>query len=1186
MSSRLPCPFCQPDPAAVFHEGRLVRGIWDAYPVSPGHALLVTRMHRPTWFDATDEERDELTRTIQVVREVIRLQHRDVHDFNLGVNVGVAAGQTVPHLHLHVIPRRSGDVPDARGGVRNVIPGRRLYPGLASDSPQLLATGENSPLLPLLERELETATQLDIAVAFVMPSGVEKLSPYLEDLLRRGGSLRLVTGDYLDITDPGALQRLLDFRTAFPGANVDVRVFHKPGISFHPKAYVLQKTDTGVAFIGSSNVSSSALLEGIEWNYRIVTSRDPDGYAQVRRAFDSLFAHPAVRPVDDEWLRAYASRRIVPRSQFELPRVEDAEFEPVQPPPPPNTVQQEALAALKKSRSEGYRAGLVVMATGLGKTWLAAFDSENFKRVLFVAHRDEILSQALQTFRRIRPKASFGRFDGDSRDRHADVLFASIATLGRQTHLEGFERESFDYIVVDEFHHAAASTYRRLIEHFRPKFLLGLTATPHRTDGDDLLALCQENLVYECDVVRGIELNLLSTFKYFGVPDTINYENIPWRSSRFDEEALTLAAATRERAENALEQWRRHAGKRTLAFCVSQQHADFMRGYFQTAGVRCAAVHSGPTSDARQGSLDRLDRAELQIVFAVDMFNEGVDLPSIDTVLMLRPTESAILWLQQFGRGLRRKPNGEALTVVDYIGNHRSFLLKVRTLLQLPPGRDADVAAALQQIQSGTFELPPGCSVTYDLRAIEIIRALLRLPRAAVQDALLDYYVDFRERRDVRPTALQTFHDGYKPRSARSKYGSWLRFVDSQGGLSKAEKSAFDELSAFLDDLEVTQMTKSYKMVTLLALLNRDALPGDGLPLVDLANEVRRIAENHPELRSDFGEHLASDAALQRMLEQNPISAWVGGAGTGAVSHFSYEARVFRFRHTPAERSAAQRLIREIVDWRLAEYLGRSVDDGAHYVLSVSHATGRPLLFYPPRHDGLPSGWTPVEIEGRRYEANFVKVALNVVRKAGESANELPAILRGWFGADAGLPGTNHHVRLRRNDEIWRLEPIAAKIELKLELWKSYTREQIPQLFGEQFSQAIWNVGFVVRPTRSPKHMILLVTIDKADMHGDFNYGDHFISPDLFEWQSQKKTAQTDKHGKLIRETKDKNKGLDAHLFVRKQKRDAEGRAAPFIYCGQVSFESWRGNKPITVKWRLKNLLPDRLFEQFRQPMP
>ncbi|MGH9390905.1 MAG: DEAD/DEAH box helicase, partial [Vicinamibacteria bacterium] len=463
-----------------------------------------------------------------------------------------------------------------------------------------------------------------------------------------------------------------------------------------------------------------------------------------------------------------------------------------------------------------------------------------------------------------------------------------IQTLGRKTNLEHFSPRHFDYIVVDEFHHAAAATYRRVIEYFEPLFLLGLTATPERTDGGDLLALCQENLVFRCDLAEGIRLGLLSPFHYFGVPDEVDYANIPWRSSRFEEEALTEALATRSRAENALEQYRARAGGRTLAFCCSTRHADFMCEFFLGAGLRVASVHSAPTSDPRARSLERLEAGELDVVFAVDIFNEGVDLPHVDTVMMLRPTESRILWLQQFGRGLRKAEGKEHLVVIDYIGNHRTFLLKAQTLFDLPAG-DQHIRQQLDLLRRGEAELPQGCEVTYELEAIDILRSLLRAPKD--DEAIRFYYQDFRERYGVRPSATEMYHEGYSPRSTRRAWGSWLRFVQAMGDLSPGEEhlvAGSGRAGEFLSALETTPMTRSFKMLVLLAMVNAERFPGE-IAISDLVKGVRRLARRSAALQRDLGVPVDDERALTRRIEEDPVDAWVGGKGTGDISFFTSE---------------------------------------------------------------------------------------------------------------------------------------------------------------------------------------------------------------------------------------------------------------------------------------------------------
>ena len=432
---------------------------------------------------------------------------------------------------------------------------------------QRLIKGDDDPFLPHLILHMDQADTCDIAVAFLLDSGARRIVEHLKDFLDRGGKARILVGDYLDVTEPIALRRLADLE-----GDLSLKVYETQTKGFHLKSYIFVKGSEGVAFVGSSNLSEPALTTSIEWNYKVVSSHDTHGFREIRDGFEALFNDRASVSASEDWIERYERRRIVPiRGEF---AVGD---EPPEPKPEPHAIQREALAELERTREEGFTAGLVVLATGLGKTWLAAFDSDRpeFRRILFVAHREEILNQAIQVFRRIRPTARIGRLAGEQRETDADLVFASVQTLGRVPHLSRFQPDDFDYIVIDEFHHAAAGTYRRVIDYFRPKFLLGLTATPDRTDGADLLALCQENLVFEANIRNGIEGGHLCPFHYFGVADDIDYSNIPWRNAQFDITELTAAVATEARARNSLEQFRKHGGRRCIAFCCSQRHADF-----------------------------------------------------------------------------------------------------------------------------------------------------------------------------------------------------------------------------------------------------------------------------------------------------------------------------------------------------------------------------------------------------------------------------------------------------------------------------------------------------------------------------------------------------------------------------------------------------------------------------------
>ena len=562
--------------------------IADRFPVSPGHALVVPRRVIATWWEATDDERADILALVDEVKRQLDAERRP-DGYNVGFNVGAAAGQTVGHLHIHVIPRYRGDVPDPRGGVRHVIPGKGNYLQPATE-PYALVDGQDRLLRDDLLRCLRDRRfdRVDLLVSFVMKSGLEQVHGGLVDALDRGAKVRVLTTDYLTVTDADALARLLDLAELRPEA-VATRVFHDPATSFHPKAYLFSSADGAAAatFVGSNNLSASGIAGGIEW------AIGADRAASLLAAFERLWSDPRSQPLTHDLLADYRRRW--------QPAVHTAGLvpEPRATPPAPWPVQREALAALEQTRLQGFRRGLVVMATGLGKTWLAAFDTARpqFRRVLFAAHREEILRQSLDVFRRVQPDADLGLYYGGEKRPDARVLFAGIQTLAANLHR--FAPGRFDYVIVDEFHHAAARSYRRVIDHFQPGFLLGLTATPNRMDGADLLALCSDNLVYECPLIEGVERGDLSPFRYFGIADDVDYTPIPWRGGRFDPTALTAAVETHERAQHALGVWRDKGAGRTIAFCVTVTHADFMAEFFRRNGVAAVAVHSGPTSAPR-----------------------------------------------------------------------------------------------------------------------------------------------------------------------------------------------------------------------------------------------------------------------------------------------------------------------------------------------------------------------------------------------------------------------------------------------------------------------------------------------------------------------------------------------------------------------------------------------------------
>ncbi len=416
---------------------------------------------------------------------------------------------------------------------------------------------------------------------------------------------------------------------------------------------------------------------------------------------------------------------------------------------------------------------------------------------------------------------------------------------------------------------------------------------------------------------------------------------------------------------------------------------------------------------------------DLQGDFHLRVFQTG-GMPTVDTILMLRPTESRILWLQQFGRGLRHRP-GKTLKVIDYIGNHRVFLTKTRALFSLG-NADRDVAYKLDQLDAGTAERPPGCSVTYELEAMRILRALIRPPDR--ETALRSWYEEFRSRNGVRPSALEVFHEDYDPKAARPGYGSWLGFVRSMGDFTAEQEQVWGTLRPFLEQLEKTEMTRSYKMVLLLALLGEDAFPS-GVSLDRLVERFAELARRYTVVRNELGGALDDTVSLKRLIEKDPVAAWTGGRGTGGVAYFTYDGTTFGTSAAivvpPALREAAQDLVWEIAEWRLGVHVRRvGLRPGAgRIVCKVIQSRGRPILFLPDRTktEGIPEGWRAVVADGESLQAYFVKIAVNKMQRAGSSKNVLPEVLRRWFGPQAGSPGRTEHVVFERRGDEYVVHP-------------------------------------------------------------------------------------------------------------------------------------------------------------------
>ncbi|RLJ17526.1 helicase [bacterium endosymbiont of Escarpia laminata] len=812
----------------------------------------------------------------------------------------------------------------------------------------LVTGGQSDPFLPQLLDAINQATEIDITVAFIRQSGLGLIFDALRDAMDRRAVIRVLTSDYLDVTEPQALRRLM--LLAERGA--DVRLFSTAGDpSFHIKSYIFLRRDgddlfDGCAFVGSSNISNMALTRGLEWNLRVDYPADSTKFLEIFDKFEALFSDSRLFPLTHAWIDGYSARRRVTL------RVVSGEPEEEPLPATPTEIQAEALLALQATRIAGYRRGLVVLATGLGKTWLAAFDVQQIKakRVLFVAHREEILMQAEDTFARIQPEASIGYYKGNVRDSEADFIFASIQTLGRDEHLRQFAPDCFDYIVVDEFHHANAPTYRRLINYFQPGFMLGLTATPERTDQADILSLCDDNLVFERNFVEGINADLLCPFHYHGIHDrTVEYTEIPWRNGRFDPHELSNQLATRARARHALSVWRELRQSRTLAFCVSRSHAEFMADYFKNKGIRVAAVHA-ESELPRHAALNQLESGKLEVIFSVDLFNEGTDLPSIDTVMMLRPTESKILFLQQLGRGLRLHPGKAHLQVLDFIGNHKAFLNKPESLFGVSSLREF-----VRRQQGDDLPLPKGCYANYDLGVIDFLNEVIRtLPQGIVET-----YEQLKSVEQRRPNAVEMYRAKANFSHIRNRFDSWFDLVADRGGLDAAQKRVLKRHCAYFLEVEKAAMTKSYKMVLVEALLELNGFIQQQT-IHDLAIRSSEILLRRPplmmrDLPGDF-QKLAEviDARPGSWIaywRRNPVNAFIGGNTNQNQPFFALVGDRLKsnFELAAEDRDSFHAMLQELVDYKLAMYMDREQPDPVETLPVVMEAGGdwNQITYYP-----------------------------------------------------------------------------------------------------------------------------------------------------------------------------------------------------------------------------------------------
>ncbi|AXX94001.1 DEAD/DEAH box helicase [Arcobacter ellisii] len=502
-------------------------------------------------------------------------------------------------------------------------------------------------------------------VAFINFSGIQLLLDVFKDLEEKNIKGKILTSTYLNFTQTKALEKIKEFK------NIELKIYDSniSNIGFHSKSYIFEFKDNYKIVIGSSNITSSAFKSNIEWNVKTVSKKDDKFLLDVLNEFEILWK--SSYQVDEEFLKEYEEFLKTQKKEFKSFSLNQIKT---------NFMQEKALEKLENLRNKSENKALIIAATGTGKTYLSAFDVKNFKAktILFLVHRENILIKAKQSFEEILPHInSFGLYTGNKKEQNKNYLFSTIQTMS-SNFLE-FSQDFFDYIIIDEAHHATSPSYKKILDYFKPKFLLGLTATSNRMDGNSIYEIFDENIALDIRLNDALEHNLIVPFHYYGISDiqSIDYENVDL--TKID--LLAKLLSVNKRVDFIIDKMNFYSNsgnkRKVLGFCVSKEHCIFMSEEFNKKGINSITLTSEDSISKREDSIKRLENKNdsLEVIFTVDIFNEGIDIPSINMVLFLRPTNSPIVFVQQLGRGLRKYKNKEFLTVLDFIGNHKKAYL-------------------------------------------------------------------------------------------------------------------------------------------------------------------------------------------------------------------------------------------------------------------------------------------------------------------------------------------------------------------------------------------------------------------------------------------------------------------------------------------------------------------------------
>lgn len=957
-----------------------------------------------------------------------------------------------------------------------------------------------------LKQELLNCKKFYFIVSFIRYSGIQLLISTLDELEKQGIQGEIITSVYLNITDSKALRKLLSYK------NIKVKIYNNSSESFHTKAYLFEKEKYHSVVIGSSNISQSALYSAEEWNVKLTDSSFFNIYGKSLNQFEKLWhsneAIELTQDFIDEYEKYKKSVNVQNTFDYRKTKIEqENEFVP-------NSMQKRVLQKLKETRINGNKKGLVISATGTGKTYLAAMDIKQFFEIksnaknklfeindkksktsnikfLFIAHREELLENAINVFSKILKidKNEFGRIYGGLKEIDKSIIFASIQSL-RNCYNE-FKPSFFDYVIVDEFHHSMSDSYLKTLSYFNPKFLLGLTATPKRMDGKDILSLCYYNVVDEIGIKEALEEDLIVPFHYFGVNDyTINYDNIPYKNGKYNEKILLENLLLNTRTDYIVEKINKFGFDgdelSAVAFCQNIEHAFFMKEEFSKKGYKSAVITANTNSNERSEILEKFKNKKIEILCVVDILNEGIDIPTINLLLFLRPTMSSTIFIQQIGRGLRKAKNKDFVTIIDFIGNHKKDYLLINYFSSEVDNKDTlftKKEKIINEIKNQFSNIPKSCYVELDRicqnRIIEKIEKINFSSKNILKEMYLDYKVEIGKSEDEFlqiadfDTNIELFQELCL--KMHSFYNAQLQFEDS-----KIFKNENENEKNPLNTTEIEFLEYLEKKITLVEpftflIIDYLATGKEYINNSDLLNKYKVFFD----IKRNFEKHYLLNRIFEELMEDEILEKTLYG---------------YRF--------------------------------------------------------------------SKKYEKLFSNGKLNEKStiKSNKKVNKSNFINRLKQLIYLGLN------EFKRND----LDEFNENILIS---YKEYKRVELQILLDSKVPKGSWRAGYA----NTDKDICLFATIDKTHIFQEnLKYDNSLFADDIIQWISQPKTSHNSSVGQMF--IHHKEKGFKVHIFIRKYAFMNGNKTNPFIYLGNAKYYSSKGDKPMKILWKLDKKIPQKLI--------